>query len=59
MKRSNIRRAIASPGIAGSMLVTVLPASAETLQQRDRCYGEGGATPEMQIARRTAFTAAK
>ena len=59
MKRSTIRRTIASLGIAGSMLMTMPPASAETQQQRDWCYGKGDPTPEMQIAGCTAFIAAK
>ena len=59
MKRSTIRRTIASLGIAGSMLMTMPPASAETPQRRDWCYGKGGATPEMQITGCIAFIATK
>ena len=55
MDKIALRRMIPGLGIVASMLLAVLPASAETPQQRDWCYGKGGATREMQIAGCTAF----
>ena len=42
MDRNAIRRTISGFAIAAAILLTVPPASAETPQQRDWCYGKGG-----------------
>jgi len=55
MDRIALRRAVSGLGMVASMLLSTLPASAETPQQRDWCNGKGGVTPEMRVRGCTAY----